>query len=767
MDVKNIFLILACVLDFTLAFFVYFSNRKKQLNIVYGSMAIWTGLWTLGIALFRYSSNYDFQLFWNREFILMSAIIASSFLHFSFIFSNKEINLKNWKILLMYLPNLLVLWAVLTPGVMIKNIITRDWGNESILGWGYIYFGIYFGFIWLWGTINLIKKYLKSSGIFKDQLKYVFAGISVSMIFGATFNLILILLGNYQWIWLGPYASFIFLLTTTYAIVRYRLMDIRIAIRKIVFYIITASFAYGFFYFLIWFYLQFFGGFYNSKTYVTGAIIALIFVWSFVLFNKIIKNLTNKYLFFTLYNSQETMAKLTDELTNSIDLNKIVDSIVNSIKNAMDLDRAGVLLIDQNEGTIKYKIAKVIGFNETNGISLVQDNFLTQYLEKTQRPLVRDELQLISRDSNNVANKQKFNQLAENMKQIEASLCLPMIILNKLIGIIVLGSKTSGGAYTSEDLTLLITLSKQAAVAVENARLYGEVRDLNENLQQKVDEQTKEIREQKDEIQKAYEVEKQAHEDLIKLDEAKTNFMLVTQHHLRTPLSITMGFLDLLLSGHFGKIPKKVLETIQKSQQSIQKEIEVVDDLLNVSAFQLGHGYVQLQPCVPIKKMLEEIIADLASVAEKKNIYLKFKSGDNIPEITVDRKQIKMALQNIVDNAIKYTKKGGVAVKINSENDKIKIEVKDTGIGMNEKDKKYLFDKPFQRSEEAWSANATGKGIGVYLSAQIIKAHGGDIKAKSEGRGKGSTFNIELPVDATPFANKKPVSLASGKLITK
>jgi len=284
--------------------------------------------------------------------------------------------------------------------------------------------------------------------------------------------------------------------------------------------------------------------------------------------------------------------------------------------------------------------------------------------------------------------------------------------------------------------------------------------ELNKNLEKRVREQTKEIR-------KAYEVEKEARQTLEKTNDAKNQFIMATQHHLRTPLSITMGFLDLLLGGHFGKMPKKVLETIQKSQQSIQKEIEVVDDLLNVSAFQLGHGYVQLQPCIPIRNMLEEIVADLVPVAEKKEIYLKFESEDDIPEITVDRKQIKMALQNIVDNAIKYTKKGGVVVKINLENDRINIEVKDTGIGMDENDKKYLFEKPFQRSEEAWSANATGKGIGVYLSAQIIKAHGGDIKADSAGRGKGSTFNIELPVDATPFANKKPISLANGKLITK
>jgi len=452
------------------------------------------------------------------------------------------------------------------------------------------------------------------------------------------------------------------------------------------------------------------------------------------------------------------MAKLTDELTSSIDLSKIVDSIVNSIKQAMQLDRAGILLIDQNDGTInpvrnsppagvvsngvKYKTAKVVGFNENNGISLVQDNFLTQYLQKTQKPLVRDELQMIAKDLSSAEEKQSFNQLAENMKRIEASLCLPMIISNRLIGIIVLGSKVSGDAYTNEDLTLLNTLSKQAAIAVDNARLYREVQDFSKTLQQKVDEQTKEIKH-------AYEVEKKAHNDLKQLDEAKTNFMLVTQHHLRTPLSVNKGFLSLLMGGRYGKIPPKIKNVILELDASTEKEIKTVNELLDISSYQLGHGYIQVKPGIPIKSLLEEITNDLRPLADNNKIYLKFENKGAVPDITADEKQLKMALQNIVDNAVKYTRQGGVTVKLESENDKIKIEVKDTGIGMDEEDKKHLFEKPFQRSKEAWTANAIGKGIGLYLSAQIIKAHGGRIWAESNGLEKGSAFYIELPISIT------------------
>lgn len=264
--------------------------------------------------------------------------------------------------------------------------------------------------------------------------------------------------------------------------------------------------------------------------------------------------------------------------------------------------------------------------------------------------------------------------------------------------------------------------------------------ELSETLQQKVDEQTKDIKE-------AYEVEKQAHEQLKRLDEAKTNFILVTQHHLRTPLSVTMGYLDLLLNGTYGKIPSKVIKAINKAEESVKKEIGVVNDLLNVSQFQLGRVGILPRDSVLIEETLKEIVGDLKLEADSKGIYLKFECSDNIPAFKADKNQLKMALTNIVDNAVKYTKQGGVAIKLKIENEKIKIEVKDTGIGVMAEDQKDLFDKAFQRSKEAWSANAIGKGIGLYLSAQIIRAHGGKIWVESMGKDKGSVFYIELPTN--------------------
>jgi signal transduction histidine kinase len=422
----------------------------------------------------------------------------------------------------------------------------------------------------------------------------------------------------------------------------------------------------------------------------------------------------------------------------------------------MQLDRAGILLIDsspfkkgervdQDGGTIRYKITKVIGFNETNGISLVQDNFLTQYLQKTQKPLVRDELQMITKDLSDARERQNFFQLAENIKRIEASLCLPMIISGKLIGIIVLGSKISGDAYTSDDLNLLNTLSKQAAIAVDNARLYKEVQDFSKTLQQKVDEQTKEIRGQKEKVEQAFEIEKKANEELKNLDENKTQFMLITQHHLRTPLSVNNGFLDLMLAGTFGKIPAKIKDVILRLSESTQKEIDVVNELLDVSSYQIGKDVMHFHP-VDFESLMEETLKDLTAEAESKGIYLKYEKQGEIPKIPADRLKLKLVLTNVIDNCIKYTLKGGVTVTMKVENEKLLISVKDTGIGLSDEVIQNLFKQTFHRGEKAQRMFAVGKGLGLFLSGKIIEGHHGRIWAESRGDGKGSGFYIELPL---------------------
>jgi len=272
----------------------------------------------------------------------------------------------------------------------------------------------------------------------------------------------------------------------------------------------------------------------------------------------------------------------------------------------------------------------------------------------------------------------------------------------------------------------------------EQKRAADALEELTKHLQQKVDEQTKDIK-------AAFENEKKVHEELKQCDEAKSQFMIVTQHHLRTPLTSMMGYLDLMLAGTFGKVPPKQKAILKKLETSTQSEIKIVNDLLNVSGYLLGRETMKLEEDVNIIDLIDGVISDLTMEAKKKDIYLKFNKPKNAIKIHIDTSKIKIALTNIIDNAVKYTPKGGVSVGLENKGEKLLIFVKDTGIGISQESLNNLFKQAFQRGEEAKRMFAVGRGIGMFLSGKIIEAHKGRVWAESDGEGKGSTFFVELP----------------------
>jgi len=146
--------------------------------------------------------------------------------------------------------------------------------------------------------------------------------------------------------------------------------------------------------------------------------------------------------------------------------------------------------------------------------------------------------------------------------------------------------------------------------------------------------------------------------------------------------------------------------------------------------------------------MAENMVSQMKPEADKKGIFLETeKDKKKIPLIAVDQNKLEVVLFNVIDNAIKYTEKGGIIIKLKTESGKIKITVQDTGIGIDKKDLEIIFTRVFTRNAQAKKANVVGKGIGLYLSAKIIEAHNGRIWAESEGKDKGSIFYIELPVE--------------------
>jgi len=717
--------------------FTFLKNPRRAINISFFLLTIAISVWSFAYFLWQISDTYDAALLWTRILSIGSTLIPLFYLQWILLVLGLLKDKKRLILLIFgYLITAVFLYfsfSTLFVKELTQELSFKFWPKAGPLYSIYLLFS-YAGLI-SYGLIELIRSYYNRKGIIRYQIKYIILATIISFISGAT--------NFFLWydVQIPPIGNVLVALYTIilfYAMAKYRLMDIRVVIQKFIIFIVMIGTVYGFYYLISWIYITFLGGIFNIRTYLIGLVIAPLFIGVFLLVTKWIKIFANKYLFFSFYNYQEAMNNLAEDLSDSIDLDKMVNSIVDTIKSTMQLNRAGVLLINKEQGKIHYRISKVVGFDETNGISLVKDSFLTRYLQKTRKSLIREELSMLARETNKSQDKRSFEALEANMEKIEASLCLPLMSGSKLIGIIVLGSKLSGDAYSQEDLQLLEMLSRQAATALENAQLYKQVRDFNKTLQQKVDEQTKEIR-------RAYEVEKKARVELERLDRAKDQFVLASQHHLRTPVSGMSGYLDLIFTGTFGKIPKKLEGALLKFQSATKILSRLIDEFLDISQFQLGRKVVAPTPDVELIPILEDILESVKAETDKKGLSIKLEK-DKLPKITVDAEKLKTALYNVIDNAVKYTNKGKILVKANLKDNNVLIEVKDTGKGLSKQEMKLLFDKLFERGDKAEKFYATGRGIGLFMATLIIEAHNGKIWAESQGQDKGSSFFIQLPI---------------------
>jgi signal transduction histidine kinase len=253
----------------------------------------------------------------------------------------------------------------------------------------------------------------------------------------------------------------------------------------------------------------------------------------------------------------------------------------------------------------------------------------------------------------------------------------------------------------------------------------------------------------KEELQMISDSLASANERLRRLDNAKSEFISIASHQLRTPITAIKGYVSLVLEGSYGKVNAEVQDVLEKVYRVQTQLSQLVEDLLNVSRIEAGRIQYQYAPT-----RLEMIITDLVdmfSIADRdKGIALRMHlSKKALPELTIDANKIKETISNLIDNAVKYTPQGG-EVKVILEGDEerrvARVIVEDNGVGISSEDKVRLFEK-FVRSKETTQMVTSGTGLGLYVGKSFVEAHGGKIWAESEGSGKGARFIVELPYE--------------------
>ena len=247
-----------------------------------------------------------------------------------------------------------------------------------------------------------------------------------------------------------------------------------------------------------------------------------------------------------------------------------------------------------------------------------------------------------------------------------------------------------------------------------------------------------------------------ANERLKELDRQKTEFVSIASHQLRSPLTAIKGYSSMLLEGSFGKLASKPREAVQVVFESSQKLVGVIEDFLNITRIELGKMKYEMS-IIDMGKMVESVVNELKPNVMRRGLTMTF-SGDEGPyNILGDAGKLNQVFLNVIDNAIKYTPKGSIAVKIERREEGgqklIRFSSKDTGVGMDQTTIPKLFEK-FVRASGAGQINISGTGLGLYVAKQIVEAHGGKIWAESEGKGHGSTFIMEM-AETKPLAEQK------------
>lgn len=256
----------------------------------------------------------------------------------------------------------------------------------------------------------------------------------------------------------------------------------------------------------------------------------------------------------------------------------------------------------------------------------------------------------------------------------------------------------------------------------------------------------KEIK-QKEELRELTEKLAIANGKLKELDKLKSEFVSIASHQLRSPLTAIRGYASLLSDGSYGKLPTKALGALERISESSKNMAYSIEDYLNVSRIESGNMKYNLSD-FNLKEETEKMTDDLRSQAVKKGLGLIFRSDlKSKGIINADIGKVIQIIQNLINNSIKYTKEGSIKVLVRDDvvRKKIYIDITDTGIGMNQKALNSIFGK-FERADNSNTANIHGTGLGLFVAHKMTVAMGGDIKATSEGEGKGSTFTIEFPL---------------------
>lgn len=339
---------------------------------------------------------------------------------------------------------------------------------------------------------------------------------------------------------------------------------------------------------------------------------------------------------------------------------------------------------------------------------------------------------------------------------LQMSAYAPIVMETTLIGILAAGPKLDDTAFFPDDRELLTTLAQQTAIALRNARHVDDLQHLYKSMQS------------------LYSGLKSANDELNKMDAVKSDFVTIASHELRTPLAQLRGYTDILDAlNDQGMLDRdQTVGLVANLRKATERMEELISAMLDVSQLDVNAMDLRLT-ATPLESVIRMAIEPLADAINQRKIALTSRGLRGLPPIQADLPRLVQAFRNVIVNAIKFTPDGGridiVASVENAsselEGDHIRVEIRDTGVGIDKKNLELVFKKFFRAYDPSLHSTGTykflgaGPGLGLTIARGVIEGHGGHIWAESEGHDMdnfpGTTFVIRLPVSTPDDARRR------------
>ena len=402
---------------------------------------------------------------------------------------------------------------------------------------------------------------------------------------------------------------------------------------------------------------------------------------------------------------------------SKLSLRQVIEAAVEGLNEPIGPDLAALYLFKEDRLVLEGRGGSRFPSHGSNNDPPAGGRRLCELAFNTTRPVY----------SLNINQDHRCSDCGDQESEWISFAALPLQSGKKNIGVLGLAAREEHDFQ--EESTFLETLAGQVAIALDNALLYDQVSRHAADLEVRVAERTAELETAMLKAQEA--------------DHLKSAFLASMSHELRTPLNSIIGFTGIILQGLAGPLNDEQEKQMKMVLGSARHLLSLINDVLDISKIEAGQ--LDLASDVfDFREVVEKVVHGLKTQADKKGLYLRARIDPEIGFLVGDRRRVEQILINLVNNAIKFTEKGGVEITCRLDGKNILTGVKDTGIGLASSDLDKLF-QAFRQIQTGLTRKYEGTGLGLSICKKLAELLKGRVWVESEGPGSGSTFFLTLP----------------------